>query len=119
VGTPAQSAALAALQQLVEERYRPTLPAFDPACPFNQRVDYITRRRGRFLYIMTIYETPERDGVRERFESSVARLENSTGPWFTLAWQRHTGQWISIEAGLALDDAIQLVRKLPLFEPEL
>lgn len=115
--TALQTRLLKELQRLVDERYRPALPAFDPSLPFNQPVDCAVRRRGRHFYIMAVLQTPERDGVRERFESPLLRLENTTGNWLSLAWPRHTGKWQTLAAGLTLDQALELIREHPLFEP--
>ena len=108
---------LQALERLADERYKPTLVAYDPLGLFNQKVDYRTKRFQRFFYLISVYRTPERDGVATEFDSPVARLEFTGSLHFNLAWQRHNEQWITLYHGQTLEECVESIRSDPFFEP--
>ena len=51
------------------------------------------------------------------FDTNFARLEYVGPDKFTLAFMRHTGQWVEIEYGLSLDKCLDDIEKNSIFSP--
>ena len=72
--------------------------------------------RSRF-YFCAIYRCPAPNRISEFFESRFARLEYVGNERFSLAYMRHTGQWVELFTGLSLDECLESIKNEPHYLP--
>lgn len=78
-------------ESLIEELKKRHPPILEPQ-DFNHCIDYFSKWRGNFFYIMQKYKTGKNNRT-DFFDIGLARLEYYGENRFNLAYFRHTGKW--------------------------
>jgi hypothetical protein len=84
---------------------------------FNYIVDIDTKWYRDYFYFFAIYRSPGPTAIRPSFEAKFARLRYRGANSFSLAFMRHTGQWIEPYADLTLAQCLEMIRDDPSFVP--
>ncbi len=63
---------------------------------FNYIVDIGTKWYRSYFYLYATYRSPGPNALSPSFEAKFARLEYTGANSFSLAFMRHTGQWIEL-----------------------
>ena len=88
-----------------------------PGYQFNYIVElYGTWFRSDF-YLCAKYACPSPMALAPFFEARFARLEYVGDQRFTLAFMRHTGQWVELEQGLTMDQCFTSLREESFYQP--
>jgi len=69
------------------------------------------------FYLCATYACPGPTALAPCFEARFARLEYVGDRRFTLAFMRHTGQWVELEQGLTIDQCFQSLREESFYQP--
>ena len=69
---------------------------------FNYIVDIGTKWYRSYFYLFATYRCPGPNALSPSFEAKFARLEYTGANRFSLAFMRHTGQWIEVHSDLFL-----------------
>lgn len=87
-------------QVLLETYLKPTYVKPPPENPrFNYIIDIGAKwLRGRFYFFAT-YAVPGPNAIAPTFEANFARMTPVEDALFSLAFQRHTGEWIELYHG--------------------
>jgi hypothetical protein len=95
-------------------------PKFVKPPPKDERFNYIIDVGAKwfrnYFYVFSTYACPGPNALSPTFESKFARLEYVGGERFNLSLLRHTGQWIEIHTGLALQECLDAVQNDPWFQ---
>lgn len=84
---------------------------------FNYLVDIFTKWHGSFFYFCGTYHCPGPRAISPSFEQKFARM-NYTGNYkYTLAYMRHTGQWVEIFYDLDAPACFDMIANEPYFLP--
>lgn len=84
---------------------------------FNYIVDIDTKWYRDYFYFFAIYRVPGPTAIRPSFEAKFARLQYRGANRFSLAFMRHTGQWVEPYGDLTLAQCLETIRDDPLFVP--
>jgi hypothetical protein len=84
---------------------------------FNYIVDIDTKWYRSYFYFFAIYRSPGPTAISPSFESKFARLEYTGANRFTLAFPRHTGQWVEPYSDLPLEQCLEAIRDDSFFIP--
>jgi hypothetical protein len=123
---PAKPTVPAALQAEVEAKARDlvesTLKPLHVKPPpddeqFNDIVDLGTKWYRSYFYFIATYRSPGPYALAPSFEAKFARLEYTGANRFSLAWMRHTGQWMERDPDLSLEQCLDAIRTDPFFIP--
>jgi hypothetical protein len=103
---------------LVESLLKPKHVQPPPADPqFNYIEDIATKWYRSYFYFYAVYRSAGPYALGGTFEAKFARLTYIGDGRFSLAFQRHTGEWIEIFPDLTLDECLAAVRDDPWFQP--
>jgi hypothetical protein len=104
--------------ELIETVLKPQHIQPPPENPqFNYIVDIYGKWYHNYFYLCATYACPGPNATTSSFEAKMARLEYAGGGRFDLAFMRHTGQWVTIEYGLSVDECLAAIRDDPFFFP--
>lgn len=84
---------------------------------FNYIVDIGTKWYRSYFYLYATYRSPGPNALSPSFEAKFARLGYTGGGSFSLAFMRHTGQWIEVYSDLSVDQCLQAIKDDPFFIP--
>jgi hypothetical protein len=84
---------------------------------FNDIVDIATKWYRGYFYFFATYHVPGPTAIAPSFEAKFARLEYTGANRFTLAFMRHTGQWVELYPDLPLEQCLEAIRDDPFFIP--
>jgi len=84
---------------------------------FNYIADIYSKWHRHFLYFCAEYHCPGENAIAPSFESKFARLEYLPGECYTLAYMRHTNQWLEINHDISLEEAFRQIEDGPHFIP--
>ena len=84
---------------------------------FNYLTDITLKWHGSTLFLVAVYACPGPNALSPSFESRFARLKPAAGGRFDLDFMRHTGQWVPLYQGIALDQCVEAIRDDPWFTP--
>jgi hypothetical protein len=84
---------------------------------FNYIVDIYGKWYHRYFYLCATYCVPGPNATVPSFEAKFARMEYAGNNRFHLSFMRHTGQWIELYTGIALDECLASIRDEPFFFP--
>ncbi len=84
---------------------------------FNYIVDIGTKWYRSYFYLFATYRSPGPTALSPSFEAKFARLEYTGANHFSLAFMRHTGQWIEVYSDLSVDQCLQAIKDDPFFIP--
>ncbi len=105
-------------QQLIDEDILPAHVKPAPKKPqHNYITDLFTRWYQSYFYFCATYACPRPDAISPTFEVRFARLGYTGEGSFSLAYMRHTGQWLEIYSGLTMDECLKAIRDEPHFIP--
>lgn len=103
---------------LVEQVLKPRYVSPPPENPqFNYIEDLYTKWYRSFFYLCARYCAAGPHSLGGNFEVRFARLRYAGDGRFDLAFMRHTGQWVELYEGLALDECLQTIREDVWFHP--
>ena len=104
--------------ELIETVLKPQHIQPPPENPqFNYIVDIYGKWYHSYFYLCATYACPGPNATVPSFEAKMARLEYAGGNRFDLAFMRHTGQWITLDYGLSVDECLVAIRDDPFFFP--
>lgn len=83
----------------------------------NYIVDIYTKWYRHYFYFCSKYCSHGPNALSPFFEAKFARMEYVGGKRFNLSFSRHTGEWIEIHPGLALDKCLMAITEEPFFQP--
>ena len=96
-------------------------PLHVKAPPDDERLNYIvdigTKWYRSYFYFFATYRSLGPTALSPSFEAKFARLEYTGGNRFSLAFMRHTGQWIEVYSNLSVDQCLQAIKDDPFFIP--
>jgi hypothetical protein len=92
------------------------LPEIRPT-EFNYPIAITGKWRGDKFSFVQHYRSGFADNTGEEFDSAFARLDFISGDCLDLMWHRHTGQWLCFRAGVSLAEALRLIAKEELLQP--
>jgi hypothetical protein len=105
-------------QALVDSYLRPTYVKPAPEYPtFNYIIEIGVKWFRSYFYFYAIYAVPGPNAIAPTFESKFARLTYLGADRFTLAFVRHTGEWIELYQDIPLDEAFELIQTDAWFQP--
>ncbi|MCL4466750.1 MAG: hypothetical protein M1389_12130 [Chloroflexi bacterium] len=84
---------------------------------FNYIVDIGTKWYRSYFYLFATYRSPGPTALSPSFEAKFVRLEYTGANHFSLAFMRHTGQWIEVYSDLSVDQCLQAIKDDPFFIP--
>ena len=84
---------------------------------FNYIVDIYGKWYHCYFYLCATYRVPGPNATVPSFEAKFARMEYAGNNRFHLSFMRHTGQWIELYMGIALDECLASIRDEPFFFP--
>ncbi len=84
---------------------------------FNYIVDIGTKWYRSYFYLFATYLCPGPNALSPSFEAKFARLEYTGSGSFSLAFMRHTGQWVEVYSDLSVDQCLQAIKDDPFFIP--
>jgi hypothetical protein len=84
---------------------------------FNYLVDIYTKWYRCYFYFCATYASPGPTALSPSFEVRFARLEYLGTDRFSLAFMRHTGQWVELYPSLTLDECLAAIKDEPYFLP--
>jgi len=84
---------------------------------FTYTVDIGTKSYRSYFYLYATYRSPGPNALSPSFEAKFARLEYTGANSFSLAFMRHTGQWIELYSDLSVDECLQAIKDDPFFIP--
>jgi hypothetical protein len=121
-GTNLDMAAKAQVEAKVRELIDTDLkPKHVKPPPEDARFNYITDIRlkwhGSTLFLVAVYACPGPNAISPTFEERFARLRPAGRDLFDLSFMRHTGQWVELFQGQALDECLREIRDDPWFIP--
>src|SRR5438876_9056876 len=104
--------------ELIETILKPQHIQPPPETPqFNYIVDIYGKWYHSYFYLCAKYAYASPNATAPSFEAKMARLEYAGGNRFDLAFMRHTGQWITLDYGLSVDECLVAIRDDPFFFP--
>lgn len=83
---------------------------------FNYISDIGTKWYRQYFYFYATYTCPGPNVIPPTFEAKFARLEFIGNGQFSLAFMRHTEEWVKLYDSLSLDDCLQAIQNDPWFE---
>ena len=96
-------------------------PRFVPPPPedpqFNYIEDIYTKWYRSYFYFCAQYRSAGPYALGGTFEAKFARLKYAGDGRFDLAFQRHTGEWFDVYAGLTLDECLGSIQSDAWFHP--
>ena len=84
---------------------------------FNYIVDIATKWYRNYFYFFATSRSPGPTALSPSFEPKFARLEYTDANHFSLAFMRHTGQWVELYPDLSLEQCLEAIRRDPFFIP--
>jgi hypothetical protein len=103
---------------LVEKVLKPKYIELAPKSnDFNYLVDIFTKWYGNYFYFCSRYNCPSLRALSPSFEDKFARLEYGGPDIFSLAFKRHTGQWVEIYSELSLEECLHEIEEGTYFIP--
>ncbi len=107
-----------AVARLILAVLRPKYVQPPPAVPqFNYVIDIRTKWRGAYYYIFSVYQVAGDDQPGDRtFDANIARLEHAGQGRFHLAFQRHTGEWITLFTEQTIDECLDAIEHEAFFQ---
>jgi hypothetical protein len=105
-------------RDLIEVVLKPQHVKLPPAdARFNYIVDIDTKWYRSYFYFCATYASPGPTALSPSFEVRFARLEYRGADRFSLAFMRHTGQWIELYPSLTVDECLAAIADEPYFLP--
>jgi hypothetical protein len=83
----------------------------------NYIVNITTKWLGSKLYFISVYSCAGPNAISPSFETKFARMEYVGNGGFTLAFMRHTGQWVGLYEALTVDECLKAIKDDPWFVP--
>lgn len=84
---------------------------------FNYIVDIGTKWYRGYFYFFATYRVPGPTALVPSFEAKFARLEYQGANHFSLAFMRHTEQWVELYPDISLDQCLEAISNEPFFIP--
>ena len=84
---------------------------------FNYITDITTKWLGSKCYFVSIYACPGPNALSPSFETKFARMEYAGNGRFSLAFMRHTGQWVQLFEGQTVDECMTAIKDDSWFVP--
>ena len=84
---------------------------------FNYIVDIYTKWYRNYFYFCSKYCSPGPAAISPHFESKFGRLEYLEDGCFAVSHIRHTGQWVTIDSGLTIEESLEAIENNPWFYP--
>jgi hypothetical protein len=78
---------------------------------FNYLVDIYTKWYRNYFYFCSRYNCPSPRALSSTFEDKFARLEYGGPDIFSLAFKRHTGQWVEIFYELSFEECLHEIKE--------
>jgi hypothetical protein len=102
-------------QRLLDLVLKPKYLKPSPAEPqFNYIIDLRTKWHSGFFYLFSVYQVA---GSEQTFEAKFARFEHAGHGRFHLAFQRHTGEWITLFTDQTIDECLDLIEHEAFLQP--
>jgi hypothetical protein len=96
--------------EVVERVLKPRCLQPPPPNPqFNYIVDIYTKWHQSYFYFCARYAVSHPNAIEPFFEVKNARMKYTGGRNFSLAWMRHTGEWVEMETGLSLEECLKKI----------
>ena len=80
-------------------------------------IDITTGWKGSHFYFIGIYRDPRPDTREPIFKQHFALLASTAYDNFTISYMHHSGKFSEIDSDLILNEAIELIRDQPVFQP--
>jgi hypothetical protein len=104
-------------QALVDTYLKPTFVKPPPESPrFNYIIDIGVKWYRSYFYFYALYAVPGPNALTPTFESKFARLTYLGADRFSLAFMRHTGEWIELYHDQPLDSSLGAIQSDPWFQ---
>lgn len=105
-------------KELIETILKPRHVKPPPKKPkFNYITDISTRWHSGYFYFVSTYACPGPNALSPTFETNFARMKHLGGGRFSLAFMRHTGQWVPLDTGMSVERCLASIRDDPWFVP--
>jgi len=104
-----------AAQRLIDLVLKPKYVQPPPAeSQFNYIIDVRSKWRGSYFYLFSVYQVADSE---QTFDANIARLEHAGRGRFHLAFQRHTGEWITLATDQTIDECLDTIEHEFFFQP--
>lgn len=100
------------VEQFKKQYIRP-----NPNKRFNYLIDIYTRWRGSYLYFCEKYKSERENRINDEFEVKFVRLEYVGHDRYKFSYFRHTEQWLLVATDMTLQDCLELMQDIPVFQP--
>lgn len=89
--------------------------------PSDQQFNYVSdigvKWNKNYFYFVATYACPGQNAISPSFESNFARMEHLGDGKFTLAFMRHTNEWVALDSGISIDECLKAIQDDPWFLP--
>ena len=88
-----------------------------PDVEFNYVSDIGTKWYRKYFYFFSTYTCPSPNAISPSFESEFARMEYLGAGRFSLSFNRHNGEWVTLYAAQTIFECLKAIQKDALFTP--